>query len=301
MDHRQLLNFLSVCEEKSFSNAARHCFITHQGLSKSIRLLEDEFDVPLFVRTSVGIETTEFGKALQDAILPYMSQYDKIMDTMRRLKDRGGHFLSIGMLNGYHKCLPPQFFNLFMDKNPDISIDIISFNDELSQQSMLDYNINIGFVGAPVNENLFESLLFRRIKVGLVMGEKHHLSKRGSIKLHELRGEQIIVLNGNRNLINFCRRNDIRPRMRLNLAELDLVSELCVFGRVACLMGKLVNFTGLNYIDIEDSDLYIENHLVVNRNRHKSAAVEKFIAYAREQLPDWNLQETPHKAEQIAD
>jgi DNA-binding transcriptional LysR family regulator len=288
MDHRQLINFLSVYEEKSFSNAAKRCFITHQGLSKSNKQLEDEFDVPLFLRTSAGIEATEFGKVLHDAILPYMNQHDKIMDIMRRLKDKSEQCLSIGTINGYHKCLPPYFFSLFMDTNPDISIDIMSFSDESYQQTMLDYNINIGFVGAPVNESLFESLFLRRSKIRLAAGSEHRFSKRGSIKLHELKGEQLIVLSDSRHLIDFCYRNDIKPHVRLGLAELDLVSELCASGRMACFLGDIpINLAGLNFIDIEDSELYFETHLVANKNTHKSVAAEKFIAYAREQLLDW--------------
>jgi DNA-binding transcriptional LysR family regulator len=263
-------------------------------LSKSIKQLEDEFDVPLFLRTSAGIEATEFGKALHDAILPYMNQHDKIMDIMRRLKDKSEQCLSIGTINGYYKCLPPYFFSLFMDTNPDISIDMMSFSDESYQQTMLDYNINIGFVGAPVNESLFESLFFRRSKIGLIVGSKHRFSKRRSIKLHELKEEQLIVLSENRHLIDFCYRNDIIPRVRLGLAELDLVSELCSSSRMACFLGDIpINLAGLNFIDIEDSELYFETHLVANRNTHKSAATEKFIAYAREQLSDWNLPGTP--------
>jgi DNA-binding transcriptional LysR family regulator len=286
MDHRQLLNFLSVCEEKSFSKAANRCFITHQGLSKSIKQLEDEFNVPLFTRTSSGIETTEFGKTLQDAVLPYMDQHDKIIDVMRRLKDRGEQFLSIGMISGYHKyLLPPHFFSSFMDTNPDISIDIMSFTDDVYQQSMLDYKINIGFVCTPVNETLFESLFCERTKVTLTVGKTHRFSKRGSIKPRELKGEQIIVIDNNRRLIDFCYRNDIKPRVRLSLAELDLAHELCASGRMTCLSGYSgANLSGLRFINIEDSEMYIEIHLVANRNTHKSAAAEKFIAYTREQL-----------------
>lgn len=143
--------------------------------------------------------------------------------------------------------------------------------------------VNIGFAGAPVNENLFESLFFRRTKIGLVAGKKHRFAKRGSITLHELRDEQLIVLNDNRNLIDFCSRNDIKPRVRLSLAELDLVSELCASGRMACFLGDsaATNLAGLNYIDIEGGELYFETHLIANRNIHKSAAAEKFIAYAK--------------------
>jgi DNA-binding transcriptional LysR family regulator len=301
MEHRQLLNFITVCEEKSFSNAAKRCFITHQGLSKSIKQLEDEFDVPLFIRTSSGIETTEFGNVLREAILPYMNQHDKIIDIMRRLRDRGEQSLSIGLVHGFRKFLPPHFFSLFLDAEPDISVDIMSFNDKIYQQSMLDYKINIGFISVPVNENLFQSLLFDRRKVGLAVGKTHRFSKRRSIKLHELKGEQFIMLNENRYLMDFCYRNDIKPRMWLSLAEMDLVSELCASGHMACFLSHLSsNLAGLNFIDIEGSELYFETHLVVNRNIHKSAAAEKFIAYARKQLSSWNLPGMPPWTEQAA-
>jgi DNA-binding transcriptional LysR family regulator len=298
MDHRQLLNFLSVCEEKSFSNAAKRCFITHQGLSKSIKLLEDEFGVSLFVRTRQGIETTEIGKALRDAILSYMDQHDKIIDMMRRLRD-GCERLSIGLTRGYHRFLSPHFFSLFLDTNPDISLDIISFGDKVWHQSMLDYKINIGFVTAPVNESLFESLFFERRKIGLGVGKTHRFSKRGSIKLHELKEEQLVVLNDNPYLIDFCYRNDIKPRVRLGLAEPDLIYDICATGHTGCFMSNLnANLVGLNFVNIENSEICIENYLVANRNTHKSAAAEKFIAYAKEQLPDWNPSGTPPRTEQ---
>jgi DNA-binding transcriptional LysR family regulator len=300
MEHRQLLNFLSVCEEKSFSKAAKRCFITHQGLSKSIKQLENEFNAPLFLRTSSGIETTEFGKALHDAILPYMDQHDKIIDMMHRFKNRNEQCLSIGIINGFYKFLPPHFLNLFMDTNPDISVNIMSFNDDVCQQSMLDYNINIGFAYAPVNENLFESFFFERTKIGLAAGKKHRFSKSESIKPHELKGEQLIVLDDNRHLTDFCYRNNIKPCVRLSLAELDLAYELCVSGHMICFSGLLIAIRyGLNFITIEDSDLYIDNYLIVNRNTHKSVAVEKFIAYAREQLSGWNPSGAPSRTEHI--
>lgn len=288
-----MLNFLSVCEEKSFSKAAARCFISHQGLSKSIKQLEEEFKVPLFIRNGSGTKTTEFGKALQEAILPYMSQYDRIVDVMRRLKDRSEQSLSIGIMNGYYKYLPPQFFNLFMDANPAISIDIMSFTDDAYQQSMVDYKINAGFVYAPVNEGLFESLFIERLKIGLMVGKTHRFSKRGSIKPRDLKGERVIMLNNNRRFIDFCYRNDIKPCIHLNLAEMDLAYELCESGRMVCFSGGERMGHDLTFVAIEDSELCIEMHLVANRNIHKSAATEQFIAYARESLSNRNLAEAP--------
>jgi DNA-binding transcriptional LysR family regulator len=285
MDHRQLLNFLSVCEEKSITNAAKRCFISHQGLSKSIKLLENEFNVPLFIRTGSGIETTEFGKTLQDAIMPYINQHDKIVEIMRRLKGQNEHHVSIGMISGFYRFLPSNFFNLFMELNPDISIDIMSYSDDVYQKTMLDYKIDVGFVCAPINESVFEPLFCQQTQIGLIVGEKHPLSKRLTVKPCDLRGEQLIVLNGNRRIIDYCYRFDIKPSIYLSLAERDLACELCVSGRMVCISGPLnENFTNLLFIKIEDCDLYIDIHLVANRNKLTSIAAKKFIAYTRKQL-----------------
>jgi DNA-binding transcriptional LysR family regulator len=117
------------------------------------------------------------------------------------------------------------------------------------------------------------------------VGKAHRFSRYESIKPQELKGERLIVLDNSRRLIDFCYRNDIRPCVRLSLAELDLAYELCASGRMACLLGYSSSIlSDLKFLNIEDSEMYIEIYLVVNRNTHKSAAAEKFITYARERL-----------------
>ena len=50
MDFTILKSFIAVAEEKSFSEAAKHLFISRQSLSKQIAKLEEELDTSLFVR-----------------------------------------------------------------------------------------------------------------------------------------------------------------------------------------------------------------------------------------------------------
>ena len=51
MDFTILKSFIAVAEEKSFSAAAKHLFISQQSLSKQIAKLEEELDTSLFVRS----------------------------------------------------------------------------------------------------------------------------------------------------------------------------------------------------------------------------------------------------------
>ena len=53
VDFRQLETFVEVCEQMSFTKAASNLYISQQGVSKSIKTLEDELGVVIPSGTSV--------------------------------------------------------------------------------------------------------------------------------------------------------------------------------------------------------------------------------------------------------
>lgn len=61
MDTKDLRCFRLVYEERSINQAARHLFITPQGLSRIISRLEEELHTLLFERTSSGMIPTKTG------------------------------------------------------------------------------------------------------------------------------------------------------------------------------------------------------------------------------------------------
>lgn len=61
---RQLRHVLALCEHRNFRRAAEALHLTQSALSVSIRRLEEDYGVPLFVRGRSGITATEFGEIL---------------------------------------------------------------------------------------------------------------------------------------------------------------------------------------------------------------------------------------------
>ena len=59
MDVRTLRAFVAVFEERNITAAATRLFITQPTLSTTIKTLEDELGVTLFVRQARGVEGTE--------------------------------------------------------------------------------------------------------------------------------------------------------------------------------------------------------------------------------------------------
>jgi DNA-binding transcriptional LysR family regulator len=61
--------FLEVAANLSFSKAAQVLFITQPAVSKHIKLLEDQYKVPLFERKGASILLTEAGNMLNKHLL----------------------------------------------------------------------------------------------------------------------------------------------------------------------------------------------------------------------------------------
>jgi len=80
---RQLRNFLRIAELKSLSRAAEELDQTQSGLSRQLAALEAHLGKPLFVRTGRGVELTEAGRKLHDAIHGSYRAIDQAVDTIR--------------------------------------------------------------------------------------------------------------------------------------------------------------------------------------------------------------------------
>ena len=280
-----MLNFLSVCQEKNFTWASKKRFITQQGISKSIKELEDELEVPLFFRTRQGVELTEFGTALENAAKLYTDQHNHIIDSIRKLKEKNKSYISIGIVNGINDSLPLNFFKNFLDYHPDISLKLMSFTDDEFQKAIIEHKFQLGLCPEPIDGNYFESIVNKRSKIAVITGKKHRLSEYSTIKMQELKEEEVIVPNNNKYLLDLCNRYGVKSVIHLKASETSLIYELCNTNRIVSFWASSIyRFPGLAHIQIEDIDLYRVYHLIINRYAHISGAAEQFIAYAKEEF-----------------
>jgi molybdenum-dependent DNA-binding transcriptional regulator ModE len=65
MEMHQVRYFLVLCEEGSFTRAARRCGVAQPSLTNAIKRLERDLGAALFDRSRTGAALTPFGAALQ--------------------------------------------------------------------------------------------------------------------------------------------------------------------------------------------------------------------------------------------
>jgi DNA-binding transcriptional LysR family regulator len=289
MEQRQLLNFLCACEEKHITKAADRRFITRQGLSKSLRELEEELGVTLFERSRNGVELTEYGKVLEKAARAWTNQHDYILETIKAMKEKSGSRLFVGIADSLVWSFPRNFFNGFLSAHPEIELSIRTTPSRNCQDYVLEQKFQLGITAPPIDPDKFDFFLLRKRKYSLVVGKTHPLAGRSSVKLEELWGEEAITLfswlNQEDPIADFCVRHGMETDIRLSYLDTNLIVELLETGRyVIFSAGSLLDRENLRYIEVEDAEIYVEFYLIINKRAFINSTAELFISWTREQF-----------------
>ena len=253
MDFDILKSYVAVAEEKSFSLAAKHLFISQQSLSKQIAKLEEELGTQLFIR-SRPLGLTPDGKLfLQTAkeMLLLRQQYE---DSSSR--GMGSHqVLHIGIEHTVARAVLPHVLPGFLAAYPDTFLQLSEDSPEILQKSVARDGVDlvIGSIsGTPDN---YESVPLCRKEQILVVpkkmlrelaGDDYERRKAefaGGADLNFFARLPFIRIprlsSGGRALNSYLKYYDISPRFVCELTNVENAFQLCNSGLGVLIYAKL--------------------------------------------------------------
>ena len=145
MNPKQLHCFITAAQEGSFSKAAKKLYLSQQALSKTIDKLEEELDVPLFIRGVAGLQLTRYGEALRQSAFPYLQMHDNIISDLQAMKNESPKTLSLGYPTGLLINFPDDFLTRFITAHPDVDFQIYSAPDDSYNRSLQSSEMDIYF------------------------------------------------------------------------------------------------------------------------------------------------------------
>lgn len=87
MEMHQIRYFLALCEELSFTRAAKRCGVSQPSLTNGIRALEEELGGDLFTRRP-HIAVTRLGSAVRPRLMRVAWDAEKVLEVARSLRRR---------------------------------------------------------------------------------------------------------------------------------------------------------------------------------------------------------------------
>lgn len=120
-----LVAFLSVARERSFTRAAAKLGISQSALSQTIRNLEARLDVRLLTRTTRRVAPTEAGERLRQAIGPRFDEIESALTALNELRDEPAGTIRLTAIDYAADTLLLPKLREFLPRYPDIAVEVI--------------------------------------------------------------------------------------------------------------------------------------------------------------------------------
>lgn len=123
-NYSDILAFIAVAREKSFTRAAAKLGVSQSALSHSMRALESRLGIRLLTRTTRNVSTTEAGERILNRIAPRFEDIDTELECLSELRDKPAGLVRINCSDHAAKTIIWPKLAPMLEKFPDIRLEV---------------------------------------------------------------------------------------------------------------------------------------------------------------------------------
>jgi DNA-binding transcriptional LysR family regulator len=262
MDRRQLVAFVTLAEELSFSRAAVRLGMTQPALSMLTAKLEEELDARLFHRTKRTVSLTEPGKVFLDETRLTLLQMDIARTMARRAAEGKLGRLTIGFVETTPFNVLPSIVSLVQKHLPEIELVLWELVTAEQIEALEAGRIDVGLMRPMFDADRFASQPIFTEPYVVALRADHPLAGAGKVRLRDLRAERLVTTADSK-------RRYVEARLRGALAqagvELTVAHEIhqlhAILGLVAGGLGiafvprsvRAISLPDVRFLEIADA------------------------------------------------
>lgn len=171
-----LLSFMVVARERSFTRAAAQLGVSQSALSHAMRNLEARLDVRLLTRTTRSVAPTEAGERLFMRLSPHLVEIEQELAALRDTRDKPAGNIRITAGEHAMSAVLWPVLKPFMMKYPDIHVEVTVDN---GLTDIVDGRFD---AGVRLGEQVAKDMIAVRIAPDMrmaVVGSAHYLEHHG--------------------------------------------------------------------------------------------------------------------------
>ena len=195
--YQRIRYFLKAAELENFSVAAQELFISPQGLTKQINVLESELGGQLFIRTRRGAVLTPLGKYAAQRLRSVVSDFEKAVSDVRSHAVDARESITVGIFSALpRERLVLPFVSYLLASYPDRQIQLEMLELSAGLQKFREGKVDFLLTNIHEEDNLtgFERLTFGSYDAKVVVSLLHPWAIRDSIGVEDMRKESFIKM-----------------------------------------------------------------------------------------------------------
>jgi LysR family hydrogen peroxide-inducible transcriptional activator len=194
MNLRDLRYLVALADERHFGRAAERCHVSQPTLSAQIRKLEEYLGVTLVERQPKRVTLTEAGEKVVQRARRALLEADGIVEVARTERDPLAGALRLALIPTVGPYLLPHVARPLRRALPRLKLLLYEHQTGPLLEKLRDGELDLGILALPVaSEGLATAELYEE-PFTLAVPSDHRLAARERVRLGDLEGETLLLL-----------------------------------------------------------------------------------------------------------
>jgi DNA-binding transcriptional LysR family regulator len=290
MDFDQLVTFLEVARQRSFSRAGEKVFRSQSAVSAQIRQLEQEYGDRLLDRSGKTVKLTPAGQIFYEYALRLKALRDESLVAVADHGQTPRGTLMVGANEATCLYVLPEVFGEYCRHYPDVQISIYRNFTYKIVEKLENGSLDVGILSLPVQSPSLKVQPIFRDRLMLMVSPKNPLAKMKAAHVSEVVKYPLLLPktgHTRRLLDKLFREYNSELKVRMELPSIGMIKSFVAadlgislisasFARDEVAAGRV------KLIELEGAELWRELGLAYRRDRTLSVAAKAFITVSRQ-------------------
>jgi LysR family transcriptional regulator, hydrogen peroxide-inducible genes activator len=240
---KDLRYLVAVADQRHFGRAAARCFVSQPTLSAQLKKLEDSLGVQLIERAPNNVCLTEAGEAIVARARRILEASDEMVTLARSQRDPLAGRLRVALLPTIGPYLLPRVAPAVRKALPRLELRLYEYQTAAMLAKLHAGEIDVGILALPVEVDGLESRELYREAFMVALPEHHPLAARERVRLADLKGEQLLLLEEGHCLrdqaLEVCSRVGVSDQQDFRATSLETLRQMVATGAGVTLLPEL--------------------------------------------------------------
>lgn len=243
MNLRDLRYFVALAETRHFGKAAERSFVSQPTLSAQIKKLENYLGVQLIERQPRQVTLTDTGVKILPLARSILAESDEIVSLARNEHDPLSGKLKLALIPTLGPYLLPLVTRKLRKQLPRLKLMLYEYQTQALLERLRAGEIDLGILALPVPLDGLEARELFNEEFTLAVPAQHALAKKAHVKLDDLSGETLLLLEDGHCLrdqaLDVCSRVDAKESEDYRATSLETLRQMVAAGLGVTLLPQL--------------------------------------------------------------